>query len=144
MKKENEIAAYAAGLFDGEGHVSVTCNRANTRPYLTAACGISNQNRAVLDWIKTLFGGNVYCSNPPKDSRARATYAWVTRSKALITAFLEAVLPYLRIKRRQAELGIEFEVGIVGLGERVTKEEAARREAIRLELRSLNAKCRFV
>ena len=148
---------YLAGLFDGEGHVTVTRNRANAREYLTVGCGISNQNRSVLETIREQYGGGIYCGNHATETR-KATYAWLARSVEM-TQFLQAVLPYLQIKRRQAELGIEFQIGMSftrqhgawaanGNSEercgRVTVEEAARRERIRVELRSLNAKCRFV
>ena len=140
---------YLAGLFDGEGHVTVTRNRAHTREYLTVGCGISNQNRSVLDEVREQFGGGVYCSNHATEIK-KASYQWMARSTEM-TRFLEVVLPHLRIKRRQAELGIEFQKGMWPAGppgERlnrpVTEEEAARRERIRVELRALNAKCRFV
>lgn len=140
---------YLAGLFDGEGHVTVTRNRANKREYLTVGCGISNQNRSVLEKVKEQYGGNVYCTNPATEIK-KATYGWISRSTEM-TRFLEAVLPHLQIKQRQAELGVEFQRGMPNNGHNrigkyvpVTEEEAARRERIRVELRSLNAKCRFV
>lgn len=128
---------YLAGLFDGEGHITVTRNRAGQREYLTVGCGIANQYRPVLEQVKAQFGGNVYQQKPGE----RPVFAWIARSVEM-TAFLEAVLPHLQIKRRQAELGIEFQRKMGARYDRVTVAEAARREAIRVELRLLNAKYR--
>jgi hypothetical protein len=87
-----------------------------------------------------MFGGGVYRnSKPPAQT---AVYQWIIKTNA-VGEFLAAVFPYLRIKRRQAELGLEFRrTAILNPSRRrVPPEIVARREALRVELQSLNACC---
>ena len=90
---------YAAGFFDGEGHVSIST--ASHRGILKIGAG--QKNREPLDLLLSLFGGTVYGPDP------KGMYRWtnVTSDKAMRA--LKELLPYLRVKREQARIGIEFQ-----------------------------------
>lgn len=129
--------AYFAGIFDGEGWVSITRTRPYGRhvtPRYSLYIGVANTYLPVLEAMKLLFGGSL-----GKTAKVNLQcYAWRLTSHNAVR-FLEALLPYLRIKRMQAEIGIEY-MSVVSDGRgrftRLTDEELAVREVFRLRLAS--------
>lgn len=97
--------AYLAWLIDGEGCIMMRrdCRRADYCYYLVLI--VTNEHKGALDWCMGLYGGTLY-----KQPRARADhkqiYYWETRSKTAHMILVE-VLPYLKIKREQAQLVID-------------------------------------
>jgi hypothetical protein len=87
-------AAYIAGLFDGDGCVSVQTNKAG-QAYPKAH--IANQHKPTLEWIVCWFGGSV--------SRSHACYNW---QKFNALDFFETIQPYVRIKRSAVDTAVEF------------------------------------
>jgi hypothetical protein len=86
--------AYIAGLFDGEGHLGFQSDRYSVE--------IANTNREVMDWLLRL-GGKVRKSSrePHQDC-----YHWRVHAQLDVHALLEALRPYLIIKRRISEQAI--------------------------------------
>ena len=94
--------AYTAGLFDGEGSVSIH----QTLYSVALHIQIANANFEALSWIKDSFGGSISIY---KDRRnGHSSYRWRTASKKA-SFFLEQVLPFLRIKVPQANLALKFQ-----------------------------------
>jgi|SRR5882724_1042560 len=93
--------AYAAGLFDGEGTVGV--ERYGGRGYNVTA-RVTNTNLDVLEWLRSRFGGFTQQAYAAHDNR-KACFYWTAKAK-IAEAFLEAVRPYLIIKRRQATIAL--------------------------------------
>jgi hypothetical protein len=66
----------------------------------------------VIEWLYNMFGGSFTTrTNYPsrQNNNRRPQWAWsIYSSDAQI--FLEQILPYLQVKRQQAELAIEFQV----------------------------------
>lgn len=97
---------YYAGFFDGEGCVMIRA-KSSKRPYHTLEIVINLTNRNILEDFKRSFGGNVYGTYKSK-VHYKDKWQWhIGGGKAL--AFLKAIYPYLRLKSREAELGIEFQ-----------------------------------
>lgn len=105
--------AYAAGIIDGEGSISLTWNatrltksgRPSTAPMLYLQ--MSNTHRGVVEWFLETFGvGTVTTTYRPKRPNHRTAFGWKVRNKAAC-AVLEMLLPFLIIKKAQAELGIK-------------------------------------
>lgn len=98
---------YLAGLFDGEGCVSI--NKVTARRYkrpgfqLRTSVSITDE-QAALDF-QNRFGGKVY-----KRTKARAApyWMWVTVARQSL-AFLNEIEPFLRIKKEVALVGIDFQ-----------------------------------
>jgi hypothetical protein len=84
--------AYAAGLFDGEGYVSIRTDR---RPTVR----VTNTNIEVLLWLQDRWGGRISLYRE-RENRI-ACYYWTTRTDET-AAFLEDILPYLIIKNGRA------------------------------------------
>lgn len=93
---------YLAGLFDGEGCVTTQRGREGSPPAIVVKLGVVQ--RAIPEALKAQFGGYITCQNG-KNGR-RLLHAWRARGHAA-ARFLTTVLPWLRIKRRAALLGLD-------------------------------------
>jgi len=103
--------AYVAGLFDGEGTVTIggaKRRRNDTAPDYRLAISISQRakDRAVLDRIQASFGGSVReRTRGPKVAR---TAEWQPNKLADAVRFLTAIAPYVQIKAPQVRLALEY------------------------------------
>lgn len=132
--------SYLAGLFDGEGHVSILKRRKPKIQY-TLRIGITNTNLPVLLWVKELIGGNTKIHSG--ESRNRSTFDWYaqnTEAKRIILL----ILPYLHIKEEVAELGIEFQKTMGAFRgksrPRLSKEILEKREFLKKKIQGINKK----
>lgn len=101
--KENLI--YLAGLMDGEG--CICCINPSAEPNkckLVLEIAITHQ--PTLQWVKLLFGGNVY-----KNVRSpRQNNLWRWRLNAVeAVALLKEIIPYLKIKKEEAIEAVKYE-----------------------------------
>lgn len=107
---EQEIA-YTAGFFDGEGSISIIPyrrNRGNPLVNYRLTCVVSQSYFPTAVWLKKTFGGLVYRYDlhRPPDSRPMAR--WILTSKKAQN-FLILLLPYLQVKKREAEVAIAYQ-----------------------------------
>ena len=137
------INAYMAGILDGEGHFSMYFHERFNRHHVTV--GVMNTSRDLIDWLVNNFGGYVY-EHKPKSHKPHWKPCWEWRMKVQeIPGRLPPILPYLVIKRRQAELAISFRETINPSANNprkkgVSPEILALRHKIMDELKSLNRK----
>lgn len=112
--KQSKISryAYAAGLIDGEGCIRIEKRKArNNRSdnYFLSICLYQKDGRMV-DWLFGNFGGKVYSVIMPPgkiNENGGTIYQWrILNRKAL--EFLKKILPFLTVKKSQAEIGIRF------------------------------------
>lgn len=112
--------AYIAGILDGEGSISITSSsvyrngiKISSRTYGLKVI-ISNTNTNLIKWLQDCIGGKVCVSSRPgkKDStpvhQNKVCYRWTPSRHKLTKQFLLAVLPYMRLKKEQALLGLKF------------------------------------
>tara|TARA_Y100000310_G_scaffold144390_1_gene143657 strand:- start:27460 stop:28137 length:678 start_codon:yes stop_codon:yes gene_type:complete len=97
--------AYLAGLFDGEGTVSIRRVIKGENSYKLEIY-VTNTNTYVLDWIVSEFGGKVYVYDR-KDGIRKPQGKWHAHTQ-LAYIILKTIYPYLIIKKAHAKLGIEF------------------------------------
>ena len=119
-------AAYAAGIFDGEGSVYVSSGRAlaNGEKQFFLCVSINNTNEEMIRLMQNWFGGSI--SRTAETGNRKGL--WRLRMYSRVARnFLTTVRPYLTIKHRQADLAIEFQNGI---------EKGALTEAMKLELKT--------
>jgi hypothetical protein len=92
---------YAAGLFDGEG--TVTLSTANGK-FRHPVVSVSSTTLCLLEFLQTHYGGHVSTHKTYK-AHHTASWSWKARYDEAL-AFLEKVLPYLKEpeKRRRALL----------------------------------------
>ncbi len=103
---------YVAGFFDGEGCVCITKTHRkirDTHEYVLST-GIGNTYAPILYYLKEEFGGYIHLNLSAKKRKAtyKPFFQWhITGKKA--RCFLEKLLPYLIVKKEQAEIGIAFQ-----------------------------------
>ena len=148
MQQDFIFLAWLAGFVDGEGCVSLNRQRNKAgNPAYSPALTIVQTDRAILEHIAaTLCEGGVYtCPAVPVNGYApRAKYQYVVNGRGALRV-VAALLPYLRLKRAQAEALLEYEALPHGAGAgRPASEQAAiyaalraPQEALYLRLRAL-------
>jgi intein/homing endonuclease len=136
--------AYLAGLFDGEGSVGLTaCSQRGriSRAY-PLAVSISNTHIETIKSLKNLFGGSTWIKKR-RNKKYQPCMQWTLSSQQGL-AFLKMIIPYLRIKKEQAEIGIKFINGRKRSSVRLSNEEIKRREKVRKKLFELKHPNRIV
>ena len=135
MKKTD--LAYIAGFFDGEGCIYVGKYKCSYHLRVTA----SQANEWIINWLKFIFSGSV--SKMTCEEGRRQRWQWHALGKNA-SLFLVAVLPYLKLKRAEAELAIQFQNARQGSGIRVTDGQRAIDEADRILMIALKDKSKFI
>lgn len=93
--------AYLAGLFDGEG----TIGYYDFRQRHESTVMITSADPRIMSWIIEKIGyGNVHTVKKAYDRRKHIVHHWRICGRPRVLDFLEAITPYLIIKRDQAEL----------------------------------------
>ena len=107
VKMPEDVAslAYIAGLFDGKGCISsFLCKSQNNSVRYTV--GIDMTYADVIYWIAGFTGTNVYSRQRacPKhtDVLAKRSYSTYVGKLRDVVAFLEPIVPYLRVKKGKA------------------------------------------
>lgn len=99
-------AAWAAGIVDGEGCINMV--RVSRTMHWSLRLQIGNTDIRMIDKLVLLFGGNVhlYRRKKSKDGYKRKPFwMWQVSGKEA-ARILNIILPYLIVKREQAELGL--------------------------------------
>lgn len=132
-------AAYMAGFLDGEGTITLvkaTWKRNRAGFQYQPLVSLANTNRGVLEQIVGLCGnGRITVTNSPHVTH-KLGYC-VRFSTNQIRHVLPQLLPYLRIKKRQAQLLLKF-LSFRTAGKHLSDETYRRMEDIRMQLRGLN------
>lgn len=138
------LYAYLAGIIDGEGTIRIdktdySQKRMRSPQYLAQIC-IGMNDKQVLDLLKETFGGgNVREERVPD---RRSVWRWAATGRFRVPPILRMLLPYLKTKRRHAEIVIDFcENWVRPYVSRngVDPQELQRREEAYLKVRKLNA-----
>lgn len=110
--KQTDLA-YTAGIIDGEGCISVTRNTKGIKKALRAKASyciyvaVSMTDFEVPAWLHFTFGGS-FAEYKASNTKHKKVYRWGLHSNNA-QRFLKLILPYLKTKKRQAELVIELQ-----------------------------------
>lgn len=97
--------AYLAGIFDGEG----TIGYYDYRKRHESTVMITNADPRIMTWILEKIGyGCVTTIRKAYDRRKHIVHHWRISNRPRVKDFLEAIVPYLIIKKDQAELLLEL------------------------------------
>jgi len=141
--------AYIAGILDGEGSIMIQRQASESfmkqreksgcfHPHYAPAIRIGMLERGALDLIVETTGIGYVLEEKPYHHK-RPMFRWMVRSKEDIVKFLTLVMPYLIVKKRQAELALKFVDEWVSCnGIRITPEVQQQREIAWAEMRKLN------
>ena len=116
-----EKLIYLAGFVDGEGCLTrnISRNTVKYRPQLR----ISGTYKPVMEWIKRWFGGNYYTIHR-RTAKTKTTYDWVISTNQAI-ALVNRLMPYLKVKKREAKVFVAFYKADKATCERLAKRLSA-------------------
>lgn len=152
VRKEYSVAtaAYMAGILDGEGSLSIgnySGNRKNGDKHFQVNIAICSTDEILINWIVDTFGGYKGKYTPKQMSRngRKQVFRWQCSSDRL-EHICEITLPYLIIKKRQAEILIQMRKtyhdahNVKGIWQvqRLPKEILDLRQSLFEELRTLH------
>lgn len=132
--------AYAAGLFDGEGFVTIAfmSTKARTRgTTYTMRVGVAQNDVVPLLWLRDRWGGSVRLLKR-KTAAHNDAHKWDCCSR-MAAAFLRDVRPFLLVKAERADIALAFQ-GSVFIPGKIghTPEYRERLEAFRVQLTGRN------
>ena len=130
--KPEEIG-YLAGFFDGEGKITA---RITKEGYLSLVIGIENTDREAMEYVGRIFDKKVTVVKR-QIKRWKALYKTFL-SGADAMEFLKAVLPFLRVKRKRAELFIRLVENKIKAKEERRKERSQGELSMVEEIQRLN------
>jgi hypothetical protein len=143
------IIIYLAGFCDGEGTITIVKQVRIQRatPSYIGMLSVGNTNEEVLDLYVKTFGGKI-TQTKQWSQRHKPYFQWWIYSSGMVKA-LEAMLPYLIIKREAAQLVIALQKtiwgqmrrgGRGGRGKKVSPGELEIREKLYQQFKSLTSK----
>lgn len=136
--------AWAAGFIDGDGVISAY-QRSDRNNGFAVVVRAMNTNRLALDKLQGMFGGTVHTMTKATNTHGwKPSFYWAASDRTAEVA-IRGLLPYLILKRPQAELALEARsfVGPVGRGKR-SESQLQSLAAICSRFRALNMKGRVV
>ncbi len=101
--------AWAAGIIDGEGCISIVQSRSSGRAGLSyvryvTRVSVVNTDARMIQKLLGLFGGQLKTEKPEK-AGWKVRHVWVLHALKAET-FLVSILPWLVIKKEQADIAI--------------------------------------
>jgi len=111
--------AYAAGIIDGEGCITITKNiskdhqRRCLNPQYQLRVAVVMADPEVCKWLHERWPGCLKILNAPKyNKNSKPTFNWsISAEKA--KCFLKQIRHFLKIKNRQALIGIAFQEDLI-------------------------------
>lgn len=98
--------AYAAGIIDGEGCVSICrTGRSNGKYSYVPKVVVSMTDKEAIEWMASTLGGNM---SSTKLRSGKTIYSWHLYGPKLLVV-MPKLMPYLRVKKMQAELTIPIQ-----------------------------------
>ncbi len=132
----NELAAYLAGIIDGEGTITIQKRRAG-RPGCIPHVSIANTCHPLL--VKCMEIGGVVghiCRKKRSKPQHKESYVLHWRCNAAL-AIVSMVIPYLLVKKPQADLLLTWKQVVIPNG-KYTPKQLSRRDALVAAIHRLN------
>lgn len=148
MNQVNQLsrddAIYIAGLFDGEGCITLSkasrLREKRKTPTYVLRARIRMTDGALVKWLHAVIGGRYYAQRKPSQNpeRRKPYYEWGVAGKNAVK-FLQQVFPYLRVKRLQAEVAFRYgQTRMKGYHKKLSFEVINAREGLRDIMLELN------
>lgn len=144
--RQAALYGYLAGILDGEGTLRINKMKPNPKFHIahtryTAGMSVGMVDKEPIDLLAKHLGGSVCIERAPSEGR-RPIYRWAVSGRKSVFRALCLVLPYLRVKRPQAEILLDFILNYVDMRHQpkeVRRRELLRREELYHKMRELNA-----
>ncbi len=108
-EQDDEIGkrAYLAGIVDGEGHIGIYRRNSSTEtPRYYPVIRVEMSDRLPLELISNNFGGKIYTVKP-RGNKYKTTFVHESFETNRITKLTHYIYPYLKVKKKQAEVILE-------------------------------------
>ena len=136
--------AYLAGYIDADGCISLTKDSCKANS-VSCSLSISSINRLVLIWIYGLTGHGKVTEVKYYDAQKdwnrrhhRQQWQWRTSNNGM-RYVLPHVFPYLKVKKRQARLVMEYlDMARRRRGYKITDDDRKRKKEIIAEMKVIN------
>ncbi len=101
--------SYLAGIIDGEGNIGLSKKNIK-RETFSVGCEvcITNCNHDLMKWLVRNFGGQYYMRKARDVQKHADSYIWRVTGRKNRETILLGILPYLIIKKNQAQIALEF------------------------------------
>lgn len=130
------VLAYLAGAMDSDGSIGIRrstyamrVTRDARQPVFSERIGLKQVTPQIPMLLKETFGGTLHLQGPSA-VKGRPLYSWEATNKVAADALRE-MLPYLRVKREQAENALALRAS----KERPRRETHTHREAVETNAR---------
>ena len=143
--KSKITAAYIAGIIDGEGTIGlylghrgeINSPHGRRTPTYSLRIRVRMCDKTIIDWLLSSIGGRYYSKEG--NDRHRDIHDWSIVGVDAIQ-FLKYIYPYLRVKKRQADVALEFGKTLHALNSegRISDEIIIKRVALREAMLSIN------
>jgi len=138
---EDTIRAYIAGLIDGEGCITITRRKVKRLKtdnwFYEPQVIVSNTDKRLSDFLLDLCGGWVATVTKTQKECHKPSYHWKITGDNM-RRLLKDIIPYLRIKKEQARIVLQFP-SYKGNGHKArTQEELKGQEDLWLRMKQLN------
>ena len=115
-KKSETDLAYLAGFVDGEGTLTITSNpnkkeRKNPSKSYRFIFQVVNTDKEIIDWIASFLGVGFITRRDPRDDgqkNNKIRYILTAGSFDNVAQICNVLLPYLKVKKPQAQLILEY------------------------------------
>ena len=145
--------AWAAGIIDGEGCLSICYTPASAHPgcltdRTTFHLKVTMGHKPTVVRLRAILGVGTIQDHVAKTDRVNASYSWVASSRKAQTALL-AVRPYLYTKAKEADIALKYLAlplalyGGRGGNRPIPKSLHRRRGSLYWRLRQLKPRWRF-
>jgi len=98
--------SYAAGAIDSDGCIFISRVTGGGDESYSLCVTLQQTSPLVPQWLQEHFGGHLYRNKHPRDS-GRFLTQWTIHRK-LAKPFLEAIYPFVVLKKAQVWLALEF------------------------------------
>ena len=102
-----EEAAYLAGLFDGEGTISIRRSKCNTGFSYVGYAEIGMTDERAIRWVAEKLQSH-YKTWVPKNPRHKTYYMVYLTGRSRMIPFLEIILPYMITKRQLGQVVLKL------------------------------------
>lgn len=144
--------AWAAGIIDGEGCITITKQQPGSggrvNPSHRLYVKVSMGHLPTVERLREIFGRGAITTWRSKSPRENDAYCWWVAARDA-QAVLDAVRPHLVTKAEEADIGLEFLAlprfltGGKGGNRPLAPETVAQREALFVRLRDAKPTARF-
>lgn len=137
MKISKVDLAYMAGIIDGEGYLGIWFDPRNNAASPKIVVEMSHLES--IQWLQNLYAGYKIQKIFPRNIKHQITYRWEVWGKDAVK-IVQLLLPFLKAKRREAELFITFPFHSAGKGRPIPLPTVKKRMELKTKLSSLKTK----